>query len=88
VATAQQLSAVNIAFNTAFNTGVGAAYTRTVVATAFPWTTGTATVTARHGPYQTIMKLRFVPESGPVLMLLAGLSLLALLRFTHRFKES
>jgi hypothetical protein len=42
--------------NYTFRTFVGAVYTGFVVATAFPWTTGTATVTATRGPFYTAMK--------------------------------
>jgi hypothetical protein len=44
------------ATNYGINTGVGAQYTDFVDATAFPWTTGTATVTAVRGEFFSVMK--------------------------------
>ncbi|MBW2696691.1 MAG: hypothetical protein JRE70_09485 [Deltaproteobacteria bacterium] len=48
--------------NIGFNTGVGAAYTGFVKATAFPWTTGIASVTAARGPATTFMS--YMKRSG------------------------
>jgi hypothetical protein len=42
--------------NYGVNTGVGATYTGFVKATAFPWTTGTVTVTATRGPFFSVQQ--------------------------------
>jgi hypothetical protein len=42
--------------NFRFNTGVQGTYTEFVVATVFPWTTGTATVTATRGQFFTVTR--------------------------------